>query len=458
MDDFLLIVALLCGPLDVLLSHWSPSSQSVTMIRDDPDNSGSPLRHITNWKPSGPSKDSKDVRQDGVVFVREQLTGRRSTAFAGKGTIDGEEKDLVIKLSYLPEKSRHHEQRVTRHLRDFDFDGLLERGQAGTTDFDLKFEEGDVDDLRRGYSRLPRYAGTLDFGSYAAKTITHINPRTGQRETLHLSGLVTEGPPGEVLAHNAPWKDTVDVYADVLCCMWASTLCNVYYRDPNHGNILLHPAGGGMLIDYGNALIMTDFPNTPIDEDALADAARSANEYFLCLAAIRAGELADKLRNRRKAYNSAVETRNTAMKALEAYTDAAPDADDSLDADAALHTGDSLDTDDPFDTDETLDTDDSPDADDPRDANYSLEADGSPDTDASFDVDDTSELAQLMLDAAEEPVNRKKEHLEDAEQAILSFRQPRFFDDVESLVYCLAYQVRFLGKWRLSWSKSRSYR
>jgi hypothetical protein len=364
-DDFLLMVALLCGPLDVLLNHWSPNHQPIISIRDDPEDETSVPIQISNWKPS------KDGRHSGVVFVREQLIGRRSTAFAGKGTIDGEEKDLVIKLSYLPEKLRHHEQRVTRHIRKFPFEKLLKEGLDKSSDLTISPE--DAEELRRGYSRLPQYVGTVDFSNYAAGTITHINPRTGRAETLYLSGLVTEGRAGKVLAYNASVKDTIDVYADAARCIWASTLCNVYYRDPNQGNILQYPDDGGMLIDFGNA-VLQGVADSPIvsDEDQLADAARSANAHFICLAAIRAGELVERLKTARRAFESEIAK-------------------------------------------------------------------------TSIETTDPSQLSRLDETNAY-LIERKWTNVTKAEQNIDQFRHPRFYDDLESLSYCLVHQVSFTSR------------
>jgi hypothetical protein len=245
--DFVKMVALFCGPLDVLTGHWKPSDHTVLACRDDPDDVSSQTFEITDWKPTTGFGD------DGLVQAREQLVGKRSTAFAGKGTINREEKDLVIKLSYLPEDRRHHEQRVTRHIRKFPFEKLLKEGLDNSSDLTISPE--DAEELRRGYSRLPRYVGTVDFSNYAAGTIAHTNLQTGRTEVLYLSGLVTEGRAGKVLAYDASVNHTIDVYADAARCIWASTLCNVYYRDPNQGNILQHPDDGGMLIDFGNALL-----------------------------------------------------------------------------------------------------------------------------------------------------------------------------------------------------------
>lgn len=348
------MVALLCGPLDVLICHWKPRDQAFLAFRDDPDDLESEPLQITNWK----SLDSN--RPHGAVFVREQLIGRRSTAFAGKGTIDGKEKDLVIKLSYLSKDLCRHEQRVTRHIRDFKFNELLDSGVVRG----FKLDEDDVSNLRRGYSRLPRYVGTLDFGDYAAKQIEHVDAETGSTETLYLSGLVTEGLRGTILGANASEDQTMQVYGDAARCLWASALCDVYYRDPNQGNILLHAEGGGMLIDFGNALIrsLTDAPITLNQRcSRLEDDARSANPYFISLVSIQAGFVA-------KEY---IDARTT----WEFVKDKPEEDPDRLDA---------------------------------------------------------------------------KVEFRDAERAIDEFREPRFFDDLESIIYCLLHQVRsrsFLLSW-----------
>lgn len=363
--DFVKMVALFCGPLDVLTGHWKPSDHTVLACRDDPDDVSSQPFEITDWKPATGFGD------DGLVQAREQLVGKRSTAFAGRGTINGEEKDLVIKLSYLPEDRRHHEQRVLRHIRKFAFEKLLKEGQDESSDLPISPE--DAEELRRGYFRLPRYVGTVDFSNYAAGTIAHTNLQTGRAETLYLSGLVTEGRAGKVLAYDASVNHTIDVYADAARCIWASTLCNVYYRDPNQGNIWQHPDDGGMLIDFGNALLQ-DVPDSPIvsDEDQLADAARSANAYFICLAAIRAGELVERLKTARRAFETEI-------------------------------------------------------------------------VKTSIETTDPSQLSRLDETNAY-LIGRKRTNVTKAEQNIDQFRHPRFYDDLESLSYCLVHQVSFTSR------------
>lgn len=283
--DFVKMVALFCRPLDVLTGHWKPSDHTVLACRDDPDNVSSQTFDITDWKPTTGFGD------DGLVHAREELVGKRSTAFAGRGTINGEEKDLVIKLSYLSEDRRHHEQRVLRHIRDFPFDDLLERGRAGT--IDLELSDDDVRELQRGCSRLPRYVGTLDFGEYARKQIDREDPETGVSETLYLSGLVTEGRPGTVIPSKTSCNDTLDVYTDAIACLWASSLCDVHYRDINQGNILQHPDGGGMAIDFGNATLrgtISRLDNTPEQlSKRMKDDSLATNDTFISVAAVKAG-------------------------------------------------------------------------------------------------------------------------------------------------------------------------
>ncbi|KAH8090973.1 hypothetical protein HD553DRAFT_354913 [Filobasidium floriforme] len=344
-DDFLKMVALLCGPLDVLICHWKPRDQAFLAFRDDPDDLESEPLQITNWK------SLVSNRPHGAVFVREQLIGRRSTAFAGKGTINGKEKDLVIKLSYLSKDLCRHEQRVTRHIRDFKFDELLDSGVVRGFELD----ENDVSNLRRGYSRLPRYVGTLDFGDYAAKQIDHVDAETGLTGTLYLSGLVTEGLHGTILSAKAPEDQTMQVYGDAARCLWASALCDVYYRDPNQGNILLHAEGGGMLIDFGNAVIrsLTDSAITLYQRSSrLEDDARSANPYFISLVSDEAGFKA-------QVYTEAL----TAWEKIKHKSEGDPDR---------------------------------------------LKA---------------------------------EKKLRDAERQIDEFRAPRFFDDLESIIYCLLHQL-----------------
>lgn len=238
---------------------------------------------LTNWKP--------DSQRRGLIFVREQLIGRRTSTFAGKGTINGEEKDLVIKVSYLSERMRYHEQNVIKRIRDVSLQEVLRSAPP-----DFIFSEQDRLDLQRGRERLPHYVGTLDFSHYTGGIIESYDASTKRTKRLFLSGVVTEGRPGKVLAADTTIEQTVKVYADAERCFWTASLYGIHYRDPNQGNILLAEDGGGLLIDFGNAKLDDSrvLIDGNIDErvEALLEDARSANAYFICVASATAGMIA----------------------------------------------------------------------------------------------------------------------------------------------------------------------